>query len=399
LLTVALTACGPGASIPSTGGHQANVVFACASSGGIAGLEAGSSAPWFENLGTAPQALAQLDGVLLDLDGSDNRLYEAEINGFAQLTESPVTNTYPSSVLVDKNKNVYVTNSQATTLQVLQPRGAGVSGETYVPAVLDGGLGLQTVAVLELPAGGNAEYMALLNGNLFVSLYKTGQVAQVDVTNPLNPTLVATYDMTSLNLNTFPGAPVAPVPWGIAAFQNKVYVALQNSYYNSTTGTLAAAGDGGLLGVIDPSGGTVSVVDVGSNNCLEPTWLTPSSDGSLLLLSCAGQVETSGPPSFNTVGVDRAAVVALNAQNQTVGLWNCSSAGLDSGCNTFSPNASAVSGTLLYAGDAAYGRAIALDFSSGALTEVAGFGPGKAPLKVCPLSPLGNGNISNVLAL
>jgi hypothetical protein len=332
------------------------------------------------------------------LDGADYRIYEAKLATLQEDTEAPYVGTFPSHILVD-GAFVYVTSNGDGTLQVLQALGPAADAGAYVTAPLDGGLGLQTVAVLPLPAGGAPEYMTKLGTNLFITLYGTGAVAQVDVSNPLEPALVNAYDLTQLNLNTFPGAPIAPAPWGITTFQDQVYVAMQNSYYDPGSGSVLLSGDGGLIAVINPSTGTLSEVDLGSDVCLEPTWLLPSADGTGLFVTCAGHVTTSGAPHYNTQSVDRGAVVAVNASNQRVATWSCATMGADSGCGSFSPNVFAVRGSRLYVGDNSYGRVLVLDTQGGGLTEVAGFSSGKGPLQACPVNAQGNANISYVLSV
>jgi hypothetical protein len=366
------------------GACRFDLLFACSSVGaaGVKGVSATSLlAGPLASLGTSPQALATSNSTLLSSDGTDANLYEADLGTLEQYTEAPFAAPPVSDVLVD-GANVFIANTDAGTLQVLQAGGTA----THVPAPLDGGLGLGTVAVRTITDGGSPKYMTKVGNSLYVSLYASGQVAQVDVTNPASPVLVNTFNLNQLNLNTFLGAPVASGPWGICAFGGKVYVALKNNYFNSGLGALVAAGDGGLIAIINPADGGLSEWDVGSDVCLQPTWLLPSLDGTRLFVSCAGQAE---------VGTSMGrAVVALNTSGQRVAVWNCANVGGDAGCGTFAPNVFAQRGTRLYVGDS-LGRALVLETQDGGLSEVAGFGPGSAPLNVCPL----NGNISYVISV
>lgn len=381
------------------GACRFDVLFSCASLPGVAGLNATSlQVGPFTGLGTAPQALDVLQGTLLDLDGSDDRIYEADLVSLAQFREAPYVQTFPSHLLVD-GANVYVVNNGTGNLQVLSAGSGALDAGDYVATGVDGGLGLHTVAVQSIAAANDPEYMTKLGSSLYVSLFASGKVARVDVTNPAAPSVVATYDFNGLNLHLFDGGAPGPKPWGITSFQGKVYVALENNYYNPTTGALAASGDG-LLAVIDPADGGVAAVDLGSDLCLEANWLAPSVDGSLLYVSCAGQVRTTGAPHFNTTGVDRAAVLLLDRSNQRVSSWTCPEGGADGGCNTFSPNVFAVRGSRVYVGDTAYGRALVLDTVGGKLVEVAGFADGGIPLTVCPVNLVtGNANVSDVLSV
>jgi hypothetical protein len=240
--------------------------------------------------------------------------------------------------------------------------------------------------------------MAKLGSFLFVTLTASGQVAQVDVSTPSSPVVRGNYDLTTLNLNTYGGAPAAPEPWGITAFQNQLYVAVRNNYSPSAAQN-HAAGDGGLIAILNPGDGGIVELDVGSDVCLEPLWLAPSGDGSRLFVSCAGEVDNSGAPNFNTVGVHQGAVVSLNASGQRVASWSCASVSGGTGCNTFSPNTFAVHGTRLYVGDTSFGRMLVLESQDGGLSEAAGFGSGTTPLTVCPLNAAGNSNVSSVVSV
>jgi hypothetical protein len=384
-----------------------DVLAACASVGDLVGVNASTlqqGAP--ENVAASPNALATYQNMLLNLVdlgfGVPGAIFEHDLTSLAQFTEAPSTNLNPAHLLVDGN-NVYVTNAfSGGLLQVYQVSGADAGASNQVPAPLDGGLGLRIVQSISLSGAGTPEYMTKLGDKLYVTLYDVDQVVPVDVSNPLAPDAGAAFDLTTLNLNLYSGAPVVPTPWGITTFQGQVYVALQNAYYDSSF-QQQIAGDGGFLAVLSPDGG-MSVVDVGSDVCLVPSWLAPSPDGTKLFVGCAGKSVTTGSPYFTFTGLDRSAVLTLNSSNQRTAVWNCQTAKAvpGSGCGTFSANVFDVRGTRLYVGDNAFGRLLVLDSADGGLAEVAGFGPGasESPLQVCPINPTtGNSNISYVLSV
>jgi hypothetical protein len=80
------------------------------------------------------------------------------------------------------------------------------------------------------------------------------------------------------------GHPTFAHPFGLAGFGDKVYVALGNS--DSPTFTPSGPG---MLGVVDPGTGNVSVIDLGGasgKQCLSPGFVRPA--GSYLYVSCTG---------------------------------------------------------------------------------------------------------------
>jgi hypothetical protein len=392
-------ACAPNQSCHN-GSCRYDLMAACASTAELAGISAQSLVSTRASVGQSPQALGVYSGTLLDLDAMSGagpgQINEVDLVTLKQFTEAPLTDANPTALSVD-GQNVYIASGPdggAPSLQVLQVFGAGGDAGNFVTAPLDGGLGLTRIASAALAGGGAPQAIAKLGTSAFVTLLGSGQVAQLDVSNPAQPSLTQTYDLNGLSLNPFSGG-TSPAPRGIAVFQNRVYVALGNQNLS----TQALGGDGGLLAVLNPVDGGVSEVDLGSDVCVVPSGLLPSADGKLLFVTCAGQATTSGAPNHNTLSVDRAAVVAMSTSNQRVGFWQCPQGGPDSGCNTFSPSSAAQRGSQLFVSDSAYGRMLVLS-ADGALAEVAGFQDGGSPPLVCPPSGVtGNGNIRAILSV
>jgi len=399
-----------------------DVVAACFSNGQVTGIQAGSDFKGpNEPLGSGPAALASLQDVLLSADGVDARLYQARLtsvggHAFAVYPASARTGGAPNQVRVD-DPYIYVVNASGGSLQVLLRGGASDAGfdadageDAGAPDPrLDGGRfpeGLQYATVAELSFGANTfpEGMARLGNFLYVPLYggmssataPAGQkVAKVDVTDPRNPAVVDTIDLSGMDLKPFDGGTPVPRPYAIAAHQGLLYVALNNL----NADTYAPEGPG-LLARIDPATRAVSTVDLGPT-CLNAIWVV--SDGTRLYVSCQGRSVYDS--SWALVSVEKTGVVVVE-QDAPVSTWSpvCpADAGSyqsdGGGCLPISASRFAVQGGKLYVGDQSGGRIFVLEGPQ--LVERRGYFAvdGGAPIQACAVNPtLGYSNVSDVLA-
>lgn len=386
-----------------------DLVAACFNSGQVVGIQQRSEARGpRSSLGTAPAALASYGEILLAADGIDQRLYQAALDGgaYAQLTRVNSTGSVPNQILVDAPW-VYVVNSGAGTLQVLMNFGQSGVFPDGGPVGAQPGLALATVAELQLGANSYPEGIAKVGAALWVPLYgglgaaaaAAGQkVVRIDISNPAFPSVTDTIDLSTLNLKPFDGgAPVAR-PYAILAHQGALYVALNNL----NPGTYLPEGPG-LLAKIDPSTRTVSaVIDLGGSTCLDPVWL--ASSGAQLLVSCVGNAVYGGPPNFELVTTDRAAIVAVDTLDGGQSSWTpgCPTAADGGpGCVPILPGRFAVFGSRVFVGDQNGGRLFVLELNGNSLTERRGYyGDAGQPIDACAVDPVTKiGNVSDVLSV
>ena len=386
-----------------------DLVAACFTSGQVVGLQRQSENPGpREPLGTAPQSLATFEGgALLSLDGIDQRLYQAQLksvggHAFAKLPTSNATGNAPNQVVVD-GENVYVANSGSGTVQFLKSSAVFPDGG----AVPDGGLGLATVAELQLGANTYPQGIAKVGTGLWVPLYggfgaagaAAGQkVVRIDVSNPLATTVSDVIDLKGIDLKPFDGGTPVARPYAILAHRGAVYVALNNL----NPDTYAPEGPG-LVAKINPATRVVEkVIDLGGDKCRNPGWL--ASDGVNLLVSCIGAAEYSGPPSFALVRTAQSGLVLIDQTDKVQSSWEpkCP-AGADggAGCTPILPSRFAISNGRAYVGDQNGGRIFVLDITGSTLTERRGyFGDAGAPISACAPDPItGIANVSDVLAV
>ncbi len=389
-----------------------DLVAACFSSGQVVGLQASTEfrGP-AEALGTAPQSLAALNGVLLSLDGIDQRLYQARLRSvggraFAKLLEENKTGSAPNQVVVD-GQRVYVVNSASGTLQVLGAPTVNVDGGGEVgDAGISGGQALTTLSEINLGANTYPQGLAKVGNNAWIPLYGgfgaanagAGQkVVRVDVTDPTLPIVRETIDLSTLNLKPFDGGSPVARPYAILARNGNVYVALNN--LNATTYVPEGPG---LLAKIDLLSKAVTVIDLGGDKCLNPGWL--ASDGVNLLVSCLGAAEYSGAPDFALLRTAKSGVVLLDTNDQRRGTWEPSCpAGADGGpgCTPILPSRFTVSNGRAYVGDQNGGRVFVLDIVGTQLVERRGyFGDAGLPISACAPDPVtGIANVSDVFAV
>lgn len=374
------------------GGCDFPAVAACYWSGQVVGFDpsTGVKGP-LSDVGSNPSALARLDATLLVADSTDRRLYGAvpQASGeYALASHFTPTSAVPNQVLVER-PYAYVVNAGSGTLLVLK------EGEDAGVVTLDAGAAgaLSLGTVTELPLGMNTfpQGAVKVGPMLYVPLYggygadgaDAGQeLAKVDVSNPAQPSLAGRVSLKGIDLHPFDGgAPVAR-PWAITARAGKVYVALNNL----NPDTYAPEGPG-LLAKVDPAASdTVSVIDLGANDCINPQWVAPLGDK--LVVSCGGRIEYA--MDFSVQAVSAAGVVVLDAQDAKVATW--SRAGVaDGGFLPMMPGRLAVSGARVVVTDQNGGRAVVLEVSDAGVSAVG------SDLALCPVSTTtGVANVSDV---
>ncbi|MFT3840360.1 MAG: hypothetical protein QM723_25450 [Myxococcaceae bacterium] len=368
------TACEQG-QVCRNGSCTFELVAACYSSGAVVGMNAGGTrAANPTALGTAPQSLAALGDTLLSADGTDDRMYQANVHSLNAYTRSDTTGHAPNQVVAD-DPFAYVVNSAIGTLQVLRADG-GVQAN-------DAGVAFNTVG--EVAFGGNTypEAVAKAGGALWVPLYggysaayDAGQkVAKVDISNPAMPTVTGLVDLSSLNLHPFDGGAPVPRPYAIATHRGALYVPLNNL----NPDTYVPEGPG-IVAKIDPTDGGLSEIVLDPAQCLNPVWVT--SDGTHLFVSCAGAAVYDADAGYVLVSSTAAGVVMLNASDVPVSSW-AASCGVTLNCSPILPSRMAVKDGRLFVGDSNGGRVFALDVVDGGLVEKFGYVTGTAPIAAC----------------
>lgn len=379
---------------------QYDVVVACLTAGQLVGVDDASLAQTAGvNVGTEPVSLGLLANTLLSLDGADQHLYEAHPTTFEQFTEAPAVEKFPNHLLVDGDY-VYVANSGTSTLEILKRNGTAVlptyfDGGTPVGGLLDGGLGLVPVSELAFGAFASPETVTKVGNFLYLPLNGLNTVAEVNITDPLHPTLGRSFDMSKVPLNPFPGVTPVAFPWMALARGGQLYVAL-----NNLDPTTYKPGGNGTLGKVNLSTGAVSGVDLGKDLCLNAYWLSTSPDGGNLYVSCSGSTRDTGAPNYTNLGTTQQGVMVLDANDVRQGSWSpcVASSDADGGCHYFSPGRFGVKGNRLYVGDNSFGGLVVLDVDGGSLSERSGFHGGGVPLQACPLSvKTNNSNVGDVL--
>jgi hypothetical protein len=371
-----------------------DVVVACFSSGQVAGLSASTfQRTPLASLGTAPAALAQMNGVLLAADGLDRRLNQADVPAgsvWRQLTGRAIaTGAVPNQVVVD-GAFAFVINAESGTVQVVR------RGEA------DGDAGLPLSTVQELVLGPNTfpQGAVKVGNSLWVPLYggfgaaaaDAGQgLVEIDVSTPASLRVANAVNLATLDLKPFDGGQPVPRPWAITARGDQLYVALNNL----DPDTYQPAGPG-LLARVDPTTRAVQVIDLGADACLNPQWVAPFGDG--LAVSCGGRTTYTGQ-NFVLASVDKAGLVVLDAQDRRVATWaptppSCGDAGA---CPLFLPGRFGVKGERLFLADQNAGRLTVLERTDGGLVERRGPAMNDG-LAVCPPNATsGVANVSDVL--
>jgi hypothetical protein len=377
-----------------SGACTSDVVVACFSSGQVAGLSASTlQRTPLASLGTAPAALASMQGVLLSADGLDRRLNQADVPAGALWRQLPgraiATGAVPNQVLVDGDV-AYVVNAESGTLQVVRKG----------PADGDAGLALSTVQELVLGANTFPQGLVKVGASVWIPLYggfgaaaaDAGQrLLEVDVSTPESPRVVKDVSLTGLDLKAFDGGAPVPRPWAITTRGGALYVALNNL----DPDTYQPAGPG-LLAKVDPSTRSAQTLDLGADACLNPQWVAPFGDG--LAVSCGGKATYSGA-NFVLSAIERAGVVVLDSMDRRVATWSptppsCPDAGA---CPLFLPGRFGVKDARLFLADQNAGRLTVLELVDGGLVERRGPAMNDG-LAVCPPNATsGVANVSDVL--
>jgi hypothetical protein len=350
---------------------------------------AGPGAP----AGSFPGGLGILgDGLLVAAEGS---LLELALEDFTKVSpEAPLLGGGPDFLEVDTRSDagswVYVVDGAVNTLTVLTGPPAA-SAQVLLP---DGGvqaLGLSLDGGYIFGPSTVPEPYARVGNEIFVPLYGSsppeqiagGTVVRLDVSNPSVPLLVGTYDLNGVVLQSFDGGPTIPRPSQALFHGSSVYVVLNNLDVD-----YAAAGPSVLV-KIDPTqppdggmGGISDVVTLDPSVCLDAVSMAENSGR--LLVSCFGQAQFD--MDFNTVAVDRSAVLSLDVNDILLSSWSpqCPDAG--TGCVPPIASALAVVNGRVYVGDASSGRVFVVGVDAqGLLTQLVGYGAdGGVPLQPCP---------------
>lgn len=383
-----------------------DLVVACLSSGQLVGVQAADELRGtLEPLGTTPQSLAAVGGVLLCLDGTDQKLYQARIasvagHPFQQLPAARKTGVQPNQVVVDLPW-VYVANSGSNTIQFLVTDGGMTA---------DGGLELDTVWEVFVGSNTVPEGMVRVGDILWVPLLdldadagRGGKVVGLDLSDltKTKPTLARWLDLSTLDLRSFDGGRSRPHPDAILAHRGSLYVTL-----NNLDSASKVAGPG-MLAKINPATSGLSSINLGADKCLNPRWL--GSDGTHLLVACHGATEyaQSGAASRPSVG---AGVVLLDENDVVQSRWEprCN-VGLDGGppgpdggnpCPPILPGRFAVRGGRVYVGDQNGGRLYVLDIIGNGLGERRGPFSNQPELLICPPDPVtGVANVGDVFSV
>lgn len=353
-------------------------------------------------VGSFPAGLARYsDSGLLVLDGNDARLYESSLPELRQLDENNAVGMQPTQVKTD-GTYAYVTGSGEDVVDVFGP----------VTSATDGGLGLGLVGSVSTGASTDPFGLVVDGTSVYVSLYggledpSQGQkIVKIDVSDPANPAIAATYDLSGLDLKTSNGGTDLPRPAGLAMRNGAVYAALNNMDANY------AFNGPGMLAKVDPASGTVSAIDLGGDVCLNAGSVTAVGD--FLAVVCSGQATYNSDYSAITASA-KSGVVLVGADDQVVASW---SADCDPSstvpCSPSLLGPIAAVGNHLYIGDTFSGRVFQLDVVGNALQEVhtwrtaAAFDGGTpgtcaaqvGPLQVCPSDEKGRANVSDLLPL
>jgi hypothetical protein len=322
-------------------------------------------------------------GVLLAADDRDNVLYQAKLPELSALGGAKRLWRGPRQILVTSSF-VYVVNEQSNILQVFQLDGGDVidAGVLFPdggpPSSGDGGiplaLGLQSEYSFD--AGVAPQTVAAAGSDLFVTLYggladagigaAIGRVARLNVSNPVQPTLVEAIPMDG-------GAPFSR-PTGIVVHAGSVYAALAN------LNAADAPDRPGILAKIDTPTGSVHPISLGPD-CFRPQWITEFGDS--LLVSCAGNILTDGgtpggaPPT-------PAAIVLVDRTDQAGRAWKASCTPGTIGCPYPLISRFAVVGNRIYAADLVDGRLFVVEVDGGQLVERRGLAGDAGPIRACP---------------
>lgn len=363
-----------------------DVVTACYTNGQLVGIQAGSDALGpRRQFGSGVQALAAWDGFVLAADATASRLLQAAGGDLGTVVEEDSLGSVaasPNDVLVDP-PYVYVVDSVNNTLQVLRREGPAQGG----------GLGLRTVAQLNLGRNTSPQSVAKWGSTLYIPLFGTAgsgfdagnAVARVDISNPEAPRRVDTLPLTGLDLKSFDGGTVLPLPYSVTATDGGVYVALTNlNPYNDYL-----PNGPGMLARIDPADGGVSAIDLGADACLNAGYV--EAVGGQLVVSCLGEARLDRANGSRADAV-RSTGLVLVKDDVPVASYALSpgcAPGAE-GCRLAVAGRFAVAGGAVYLGDTNAGRVFVVEVEDGRLVERRGHSTPQArgpALEACPVDP------------
>ncbi len=368
-----------------------DIVAACFNTGQVVGIYAGEDLVGPRSpVGDHPQALGTLYDVLLVADGTQQRLRQAKLADLSLLPGFDELGSSPNHIWAE-DPYVYVVNSGfgqgGNTLQILQRKASPAEG-----SVLDGGIrrfpdgglfpdGLQLATVGQLFLGTSTSPQAIVKvgDDLFIPLWLSGQVAQVNVADPRAPVVTRMFDLSNLDLRPF-GRATFPRPGGAAWAWGKIYVALSNLDADYSPG------GPGMLARIDPARGSVDAIYLGADVCLNAFWVVASEEA--LYVSCSGKA-TYTLPSYELLAVEKSGVVVLNQREERISAWNVACGPGAVGCVPPSVQRFAVFNHRLYLGDQVGGRVFVVESDGGNLVERRGYNPmdGGPPIPACPRDP------------
>lgn len=378
--------CGQGQRCAS-GRCTYDLVAACTTLGLVVGLEAdaGTLGP-ATSFGSAPQALAGSDGVLLSVDAFDRALYGAPIAGpdggpFEAPVRLATVGATPNQVLWEGTR-AYVVSSAGATLQILERRGgdAGVPGTFSTVGELNLGANTFPNSVVKL---GDRAYVTL-TGGAGGGASAGEKIAVVDVSDPTAPSSLGTIDLSALPLHPFPDAGIAfGRPFGIAATPSALYVAI-----DTTDEGYQVVGPG-LLAIVPLDGGSPVGVDLGADHCLDA--IAVALHGDDVVVSCAGD-STRAPPV--------SAVLLMGGDGRLREVKRLDCPGSDGGCTEPAAGRLALRGDRLVVADQAAGRLFVYDLDGGSLVDRFTLQTAPGPWNVCPVNgATGYSNVGDVLAL
>ncbi len=363
-----------------------DLVAACFTTGQVVGLQAETFVKGpLKSLGTGPQALATWDGVLLSVDGLDQKLYQASLPGLQKLDHEATLGSAANHIVIEK-PYAYVVNAISNTLQILQASDAAGLSFTTVGELSFGANSSPQVAAKV----GNKLYVTLLGGYGSADAAAAGQkVVEVDVTDPANPTRGVEFDLTTLQLRTFqPDAEHFPRPAGIVAKDGALYVAL-----NHADSFFTVAGPA-YVAVIPLDGGAMRAVELPEEKCLNAIWI--AAHGDQVIVSCMGRA-TYDPNTYALSSVEASGLALVKADDTATAVsLGCPST--DASCAPALVGRFGIRGNDVIVGEQNGGRIFVVGVDTGALVEKRTLTGGNA-IDVCPAGMFGSANVSDVLSI
>jgi hypothetical protein len=343
-------------------------------------------------VGGVPSALGLLGETLLSADGESKSLFEVPL-GHLKLqplvsAEKPAVGTFPAQVFVeasDGGARVYVVSSGSNTLNIFDAPARAYGRIDDAAGTTVGTLGLTSSGGYAFGPSSSPEPFAKLGNHLFVPLFSAGQVVRLDVSNPVAPAVVDTFDLTTFPPSFSDGGVPNADPSQALLHNGNIYVAL-----NDLSADFSTPGPP-LLVKIDPSksgAAAVSQVPLDPTECLNVVSLADLPTGSSpsrLLVGCAGHTQYDS--NFQALSVDHTAVVLLDGDDRRLASWTPST---DAGVVPPSVGKMAVLGPRVYVSDQNAGRVYVVGVTGNSIVERIGYLDGGTPLSVC------GGSVSNI---